>query len=453
MIYNINCILKYKLIMKSWNELPFEVWLHIANFLWSPCYKFVDWVDVTKLRNSALSKCPKSIDFLLSHLDRVVIYSICDNPNPKAQLLLWHAPYDIDWAALCCNKAHWAFTFIANFETDLSKHHKYDDNVNNVITHYPEGTRVIHIPDTFMGEVQIITSKSHFEHLTSICFSSHPRLVEFLMLHPELMNWSHLSQNPHPNVIKLLKINENKIDQDELSSNTSSEAVKLLSKRPWINWYKLSSNPSVEAIALLKQFPYRINVYTVAVSNTCPQSIELLEARFDQINWVMLAINIHNLTPHSLEFLLNHIDNVLDCVNNSRYFEALSKIPHSKAIDVLRRNPDKIVWNNLIRNPHDDAIELIKEYNMINWNSLANNKSHQIADMMISKADTINPRILISGLHWRTDYEVVMRFLMKPHINLFDLSINSLPDYFFELDDVATELQNIKLLRSFNIRL
>lgn len=456
---------------RKWNELPYDLWLHIADFVWPSCYKFRDWVDTNKLSNVTLSKCSKAVDFLLNNPDRADIASLCSNENPKAQLLLWYKPYNINWYLLNCNEAHWVFTFISNFEADILKTHTYSPKIES-ITHYPGDI----VKVTYQGD-ESITSKCHIRNLCGVCRNLHPKLTIFLKQYPELIYWYDLSKNPTtetvqflfenqdkidwyafsantcPLVIKFLSQNVNKIKWDMLSSNTSPQAIELLKLHPnKINWSELSYNECPQAIELLLLHPDKINLYAVIFHCRLHQSIKLLEAKFGDIDLIELASNSRDYISLDLTFVMNHIDDLLAQHSHPRYFEVLSHIPHYKAINILKQHPDKIDWIAINENPCSEAIELIQEYKMFMWNRFIYNKSHRTVDILFEHINSIDLSLFIKGLCLHTDNERAMRFLLDKTFPIEKLDIpDSSIDLLFEVDDVTTQIKNIKLLKSFNI--
>ena len=82
-----------------------------------------------------------------------------------------------------------------------------------------------------------------------------------------------------------------------------------------------------------------------------PNAIELLKKNSNKINWNLLSLN-----PNAIELLKENQDKI-----NWDYLSF-----NSNAIDILKENKNKIDWEDLSTNPN--AIELLKKnQNKIDW--------------------------------------------------------------------------------------
>ena len=193
-------------------------------------------------------------------------------------------------------------------------------------------------------------------------------------------------------------IDKDKIDWDWLSSNPN--AIDLLKdNQDKINWYSLSSNPN--AIKLLKErIKYENNLdyneykELVILGNNIswdllsqnPNAIKLL-LKNNAIVWYKLA---KNSNPNVVKLLQNKIKvGFTDNDSEESVWFSLSENPNT--MEILKDNPDKIIWCELSKNSNPDAIELLKnrityesnlsreeyydleERNRINWKGLSAN--------------------------------------------------------------------------------
>ena len=159
-----------------------------------------------------------------------------------------------------------------------------------------------------------------------------------------------------------------------------------------IDYNKLSSNPNPNAIKLLQKqntreikitpeqlndvdYRYKINWEYLSAN---PNAIQLLKKNQDKINWTRLSSNSN---PNAIQ-LLQKKENM-----HKIDWSALSSNPN--AIHLLEQNPHKIYWEFLSANPN--AIDLLKdrieyennlfpeEYKSlkykINWSALSANPS------------------------------------------------------------------------------
>ena len=109
-----------------------------------------------------------------------------------------------------------------------------------------------------------------------------------------------------------------------------------------------------------------------------PNAIELLKANLKKIDWKLLSSNPN---PNAIELLKSKINEKNEMSEDDYYdldksnkinWNLLSVNPN--AIELLRENPDKIVWSKLSSNPCQDAIKLLKENrDKIDWYWLSKN--------------------------------------------------------------------------------
>jgi hypothetical protein len=177
-------------------------------------------------------------------------------------------------------------------------------------------------------------------------------------INKDKINWSYLSLNP--NAIDLLKDNQDKIDWYLLSANPNAidlletrieyennlddnEYNELVILQNSISWYLLSQNPN--AIKLLKNNYNEIMWYQLA-KNSNPNAIKLLQKKIK----VGFA---HSDSEESLWFSLSQNPNVME---------------------ILKDNPEQIIWCELSKNSNPDAIELLK--NRIEYENNLNRKQY-----------------------------------------------------------------------------
>jgi len=68
---------------------------------------------------------------------------------------------------------------------------------------------------------------------------------------------------------------------------------------------------------------------------------------FEKLNWNSLSKN-----PNAIDLLLKNPKKIV--------WDSLSSNCNTIAIDLLRDNPDKISWNDLSRNPNPNAIDILR---------------------------------------------------------------------------------------------
>ena len=160
------------------------------------------------------------------------------------------------------------------------------------------------------------------------------------------LDWSYLSKNP--NAIDLLKDNQDKIDWDQLSGNPNPDSIKLLKER-------------IEYQNNLDDYRYRklvisgniINCYLLSQN---PNAIKLLKKYYNGIVWYKLA---QNSNPNVIKLLQEKIKvGFTDNDSEESVWFSLSQNPNT--MEILKDNPDKIIWCELSKNSNPDAIELLK---------------------------------------------------------------------------------------------
>jgi hypothetical protein len=175
-----------------------------------------------------------------------------------------------------------------------------------------------------------------------------------------------LSENP--NAIDLLENNLNEVDWGWLSSNPN--AIHILENNlDKVDWELLSDNPSANAINLLKErIKYENlledddlddNMVDWKYLSTNPNAINLLKKNQDKIVWELLCSNSNaiDLLKKRIEYEKALADEELDESESKIDWDVLSTNPN--AIELLTNNQDKIDWEYLSTNPN--AIDLLKE--------------------------------------------------------------------------------------------
>lgn len=325
-----------------------------------PC-KLLDWIDVTKLNWSALSKNNNAKNLLehplhSSHTNKINWDSLSENTAPWATHLLEQHSGKINWYVLSGNPSTHAIRMLRqeiNRVNNLTYAQKLLETC--VETH-------IKWMDFFMGTYnyeKYVYTKINWYHL-----SANPGAIELLeeeyTRNPQnhRIDDSGLTQNPKMNAwaMNLLEETYTKkplmcdwLSWDWLSGNPSPFAKQLLEKYPEkINWHELSKNSSPWAIQLLEQKPDKIDWYNLS-RNTSPFAIRLLEETYkknpQKISWYSLSENtqaIHILEQSILEKKYGNGNDTVGWI-------ALSSNP--KAIHILEQHPDKIHYTVFSRNP------------------------------------------------------------------------------------------------------
>jgi len=243
----------------------------------------------------------------------------------------------------------------------------------------------------------------------------------------EKLKIKYLCQNPHPDAIALIEsaLEENpNIDLDWKALSANPSAIDLLTTEYITNphqypgricWSSLSRNPAGMPL-LFHDIHSRCRIDWSALSAN-PSAISVLESertrRFQQLDYSELSRN-----PAGIPLLLS-------IQKNSRFppiidWTRLSSNPSPLAMELLRENPDKISWPQLLANP--SAMPWIEAFpEKINWKILSVNPS---AADLLSDAVRENPdKVNWEGLS-RNPNAIHILWENQERINWYCLSTN-----------------------------
>jgi hypothetical protein len=184
-----------------------------------------------------------AIDLLDQNPDRISIYPLARNTNPRAKLLFEKYKLKKCWSALCANPADYALDWIeANPEEidwrglsrnpspraldilETNRHHIFWDSV--YINPSDRAISMLRIPISFDGGF--------------VWMASNPadKAIDILFQYPEEIDWYRFSMNPSPRAIQYLRDHPDRINWDSIFANPSDEVVPLL--REYIRKNELS---------------------------------------------------------------------------------------------------------------------------------------------------------------------------------------------------------------------
>jgi len=108
---------------------------------------------------------------------------------------------------------------------------------------------------------------------------------------------------------------------------------------------------------------------------------DLAQVIKENINWINLSSN-----PNAIEFIKEKL--IYEPNGNCELFdfewEGLSANPHPEAIEILRRNPELINLDVLMKNP--SAVGLLQELNIgPDWDEFSGNPSQEAIDLIIER--------------------------------------------------------------------
>jgi len=312
--------------------------------------------------------------------------------------------------------------------------------------------------------------------LNSPYLSKNSEAIHLLMKNPELIDWYMLSANPSSKALEIIEENiineQNQINtattvfqklqiQCErvyseypafwrlLATNTNPKAIEIIEKyysklTPFCIdsecidfWCDLSRNSN--AVHLLEKYPRYIDWRSILKN---PKAVHLIEQNLDKIDeddWPLLSGN-----PGAVHIFEN--PEYLDKIDDWSY---LSQNPEPKAIQILEKNLDKVVWESFSKNPSAISIllQILKEEKEVKKkrenNESVNKQDYKYYDYF-DKIDfsrlSLNPAIFeldTQGLKERCDVyrKELIEKAMHPHrmIALLDqegIDLEDLEDYF-----------------------
>jgi hypothetical protein len=141
--------------------------------------------------------------------------------------------------------------------------------------------------------------------------SSNPSepVVDYMLSHPNKIDWDSWCQNSNPRAVALLKQNWPRINWSYLSSNECDDAVKLLELDPLnIDFNELSRNSNARAVKLLLCYPQHIHYGRMSANTNATALKFLMQNKPDLANWYALSKNpaamaILEANPSNISFI------------------------------------------------------------------------------------------------------------------------------------------------------
>lgn len=326
-------------------------------------YNLREWIPHRKIYWGFCSSNPNAIDFLsLPENKKKIDYSqLSKNTNLNALKLIKEELRinpnnpDIDWRALSANP------------NAIDILDAYRGKINWYNFCFNTNPRAIQI----LKENQIEKDNGNDDiHWNNLCVNTSDEAIDFLSL-PEnyrYIAWDILSVNTNPKAIALLiKKESEEFDLEDREFNRLQDYEK-------ISWANLSENPN--AISLLER---KWEEEKELLRNDIKQ-YNILKKKYYIIDWDVLSGN-----PNAIDLLRDKIEEEkkipkkkFDRLDDDEKINwaKLSASANPKVIQLLEKNPTKIVWYTLSANP--EAIKLLEEEikvypTKINWSQLCCN--------------------------------------------------------------------------------
>lgn len=193
--------------------------------------------------------------------------------------------------------------------------------------------------------------------INSICANKSPDAIDLMCKYPHLVDDPLIiSINKSPIIANILD-RQQTLYGSHLSSNPAA-ANYLVNRVKKICWYNLSANPSDYAIDLLEAYPENIN-YQMLCNNTNPRAIEILKKNIDKIDWIALSGN-----ESAISILREHINEI--------FWGEFAYIQHPEAIRIIERELPRLDWD-MVSVPlggNPAAVPILRKHpDWIDWNT------------------------------------------------------------------------------------
>ena len=231
-------------------------------------------------------------------------------------------------------------------------------------------------------------------------YNENPSLKQFLKERPEFIDWNSLGNNEHPELLSLFFDDLNIIDTTtsnyrskekdkttlwHLSKNPS--AIPILKKLESVSYLTIAQNPSLDAFELIEKYRKLIDWSDPYIWN---DHMFMWKKEYYEENCVKENLYINNI----IKLTEKHYDEMVKYVNwdgISKYYMAFDLLKknqdkinwdvfcacnsHSKIIEILENNIEKIKWSQLCRNNNKHIIPFLEKHlEKIDWDSLSENK-------------------------------------------------------------------------------
>jgi hypothetical protein len=183
----------------------------------------------------------------------------------------------------------------------------------------------------------------------------------------EKLDWFSLSRNPC--AIEIL------MEKADYENSLTEEEYNMLEDKKKICWMRLCYNE--EAIDILKKYPSKIQWGSLSY-NKKQQAVDMIKERIEyekinvpeyyEENRVCINIFGDNENPQIIEIIKERIEyekglspEDYDMLEEADVIDWCYLTVNPSAIDILKANPEKIVWSFLSNNTNPLAIDLLRE--------------------------------------------------------------------------------------------
>lgn len=272
---------------------------HIAKLLRFNISK-INWIELSN------NPSPYAIDILKDYLEYINWLSLSSNSSSQAIDILSQNIDKISWINLCCNSCPQAIELVSQHLDKLDRDALEHLSLNSC----PQAIEILkcnpHLicwdditrNSSAMHLIQdkLRSDEPHKVNIEALLFNGAPEAYKMVLEHLDELQDIYISDCVnHPKVSEYLKLHPEKICSYTLSSNPSPKAMELLNLYPeHINWDGLCTNP-------------------------CPQAMKLLEVgiQANTVNWNKLLLN-----SEATDLILKYTHKITDwsCISDA-YFE------------------------------------------------------------------------------------------------------------------------------------
>jgi hypothetical protein len=129
--------------------------------------------------------------------------------------------------------------------------------------------------------VQAMLSDEYLCKKTKAHLNMNPLAIPYLKAHPELINWTWLSDNPSAEAVKMI--------EEEVQKNLGKNHSVISSPINGIDWCCLAKNP--HAISLLEKKNLSLDIWRALMSNPHPRALEIISKGNQMIDYHILVGN------------------------------------------------------------------------------------------------------------------------------------------------------------------
>lgn len=227
-----------------------------------------EWIDPEKLKFEFLCANPRAINIINNNKDKIDFKMLCYNTSDDifGTLIELFENFDNNVDNILPNDNKFLFNLNKFVHIDNLANNNNDFAIELIINKYLDKLSIY-------GWISLIRNDNDkaveliFQNMNKIqdfiyllSANSNDKVVDYLIEHPEIINYKYLSSNKNDRALTILKQNFNKIYWSNLSRNNNDEALDLLiTNQEKIYWNAISLNTNIRAIDLLQQNQDKIN--------------------------------------------------------------------------------------------------------------------------------------------------------------------------------------------------